>query len=166
MIDTTSTFSLDLFKQYNTVALLTNTDLVYENKGILNIESLDQVPDGVLTKTKLATVMAKVDSYLRIIPAIVVIFIFIGLVLFGAFELLYLVFAALVIWLILKILKLKGGYRFSYHIGLHAITLGLLVSTVYAFFSLPSVPFLFSLILILVVLTNLRGMQKPEVSAS
>ena len=160
VIDTKDPFSIDLFKQYNTVALLTQDTLVtYDKNNSIKIQSLDSVPDGTLTKAKVISILNVVNKVFKFIPAIVVIGIFVGVFIWHAFELLYLVFGALLIWLILKIKGAAGDYGTSYKIGLYAVTPALFLMVLMNLLGV-SVPFLFTIVFIVAATFNL---QKPKV---
>jgi len=170
VIDTKTDFSLSQFKNYKTYALLGREDFAYyEKDNEIKIISLAGMPDFTLNKDKILSFFSKVEPWLPLLyhPACILFFfggIFLGMCL-G--YLIYLLLAALLIWLVAKIKKLGIGYKKSYQLGLHLLTVPLavnfLVYTVLGAFvpNLFHVPFMFTVILLVMAFINFKNKLAP-----
>src|SRR3989338_1128600 len=89
---------------------------------------------------------------------IVVLGLFLGLLVGLGVNFLYLILGAALIFLLGRLLKQRWSYGASYRIGLHAVTLPLLLNMLLSFFYLPtiSLPFLFTAIILAVVFVNYK----------
>jgi len=158
VIDTASPLTIDLFKSYKTLALLSRDSMAYYDNNAVKIQSLDKTFNGIITKAKVSEAINKVMPYLKILPFVLVpiifIFSFIGFVLGNLF---YLIFGAFVIWVAAKIRNRKLGYGTAYQIGFHAITLGVILeSTVFWFYPNLEFPFFFTILMLAIVWINLK----------
>ncbi len=170
VIDTTAPLSLDTFNNYKTFVLLNRDSVIYrESSGSMKIQPLEQGFNGIVTKAKVSSAMDKITPYIKSISYILVPFVFIGLFFGSIFVyLLYLLFGAAVIWLAAKIRNRNLGYGVSYRVGLHAITLGVILeATVFHFFPNLEFTFFFTFIMLAVVWVNLNfasdaGVPLPE----
>ncbi len=125
VIDTKSTFSIDKYKEYDTPAWLTVDSLVMQdNKGI-RIVPLAEVPNLTIDRAKLTewTSMIKPGPINDAVNYILPVIIFLAMLMFLASKLVYLLFGALVIWLVGRLAGWELTYGKSYQMGLHAITL-------------------------------------------
>lgn len=169
VIDTKTPITIDLFNSYKTAAVLGYDSFAYDDNGAIKIQSLDQSLNGVVTKAKFSDMLNKVMPYLKILSfvllPIVFIFSFMG---FALGYLLYLIFGALVIWIMAKVMKKDLGYGKSYQLGLHAITLGVILeATVFLFYPNLGISFLFTFLMLMIFWVNLKPaasevVPKPE----
>lgn len=167
IIDTQTPFSIDQFKRYDTLAWLLKDSLVVigDNEQI-RIQGLEKFPNTTLTKSKVQFFVNKVEPFLRAVTPLLVIMIFIALLFFFSFQLVYLLFGALVIWIAVKIKKYPLMYGKAYQVGLHAITLPLLVNALWYLTGIKSgKPFLFTLLLVIVVFLNIRTKQPQPIES-
>jgi len=159
VIDTKSPLTVDLFKSYKTAALLGHDSLIYyKDSGVVNVQSLSKASDVVINKTQVSSVLSEFMPYIKALPIILVPIVFIG-VLIGSIlgYLVYLIFGALIIWILAMIKNKKLSYSKAYQIGLHAITLGVILeSVVFRFYPNLEYPFLFTIIMLAVVWINLK----------
>lgn len=159
VIDTVSPLTIDLFKSYKTFALISRDSVAYYDNNAVKIQSLDQEVNGVVTKAKVSEVLAMVMPFIKILPLalvpVVLIFSFIGFI-FG--NMIYLIFGAFVIWVFAQITKKSWSYGKSYQIGLHAITLGVILeATVFYFYPSWEFPLLFTILALAIVWINLKN---------
>lgn len=163
VINTKTPITIDLFNNYKTAAVLGYDSFAYYDNGAMKIQPMDQTFNGVVNKTKFSEMLYKIMPYLKIssfvLLPVVFIFSFMG---FALGYLLYLIFGALFIWIMVKAMKKDLGYGKSYQLGLHAITLGVILeATVFWFYPNLEFPFLFTFLMLAIVLVNL----KPSVGA-
>ena len=165
VIDTQTPFSLEQFKEYNSLVWLTGDSAVMLDKnGSIRIQSLAQVPDVTIDKALATKYLAIAQTYLRLAPLFLIpvgIFIFTLFTQLG--RLIYLLLAALILWLLSMAFKRNLTYGKTYQLALHVVTLPVLV------FKLLWLPigtqlpiFVFSLALTLMFFLNVRE-QAPAV---
>lgn len=164
VIDTTDSFALDLSNPYNTYLLITKNDAVFfDETGGIRVESLDNLPDAVIDRQHIASVWQGIAPYLRFALPIIVVGIFLALIIAGSMGLVYLLFGALLIWAITKFKGMNIGYKKSYQIGLHALTLGALVNILIILITpIGYIPFLFTLLMLSVAAMNVRPAVKRK----
>ncbi|MBI4094220.1 MAG: DUF1189 family protein [Candidatus Liptonbacteria bacterium] len=159
VIDTESAFTLeefaDRFAAYDTLLLLTKNAVVFGAPGEEpDVEILRRSMSGTLTKQKVSAFLEAVRPFVRWSGPLLVFGIFVIAVLaYGAYLLLLLP-AALFVWLLAG--KMRLGYKKSYQVGLHALTLGLLLQTVGFLFGLPVPFFVFAAAFLAAAYVNLK----------
>jgi len=156
VVNTRGVFEMEQFKSYKTLALLTGgTLVVYDENGNVSVIDLREAPNFTFNKEKFTEFTTKIKPFLKVLPVLAVIGIFVfGLFAF-ALYLAYLLFAALLVWLLLVLRKIPIGYGKSYQVGIHALTLPIIFD-LFVFFVIPElkVRFLFTVILLLIVFFN------------
>jgi len=158
VVDTKNKFDLQTFQSYKTVALLTEDSIVYiNNENQITIASLSSVKDFTLNREVVSGFIGKVSPFLGILYPLVFVFSYIGGFIALLFEMAYLLFGALLIWLVAALLKLKIGYGKAYQLGLHLITLPVILCWIVLLLPFENpIPFFGSILLILAALLNLR----------
>lgn len=159
VIDTKTSFSLQQFGQYDTFALLTREALAVStrdsaDRGDIRVYPLAKTPDIEITKSLLTLLVQKIQPFIRFVGPLLVIVVFLGFISLQSANLLYLLIFALLVWGIAKIKKLGVGYKKSYQIGIHAITLPLLIYALMTTFNVHA-PYLFTLLSLLIVFANI-----------
>jgi hypothetical protein len=162
VLDTNHSFSLDHFKMYKTACVLNDQSFAcYDKNQSIKITSFPDTMNFSLDKAVLINFMARIKPFLTFLYPILMMFFFIGL--FVAYTILYLVyllFGALVIWLVVRLKGLHMGYVASYKLGLHLITLPLIINLLlYAAVNLSGmpfqIPFFFTILLVATTLLNI-----------
>jgi len=156
VIDTKSPYSEEKFQSYSTLFWLSGKNLIYEEPQTkaISILPLKDTPDFTVNKQ---TVTSFLNNSLlpflhKLLPFIVVgiyLFSFVGN-LWGTF--LYVVFLAIVVFLLTKVTKHNLSYSKSLQLTIHANTLPLLISTLLSLFfiHLP-MPFWHSLLTLIIL---------------
>jgi hypothetical protein len=153
-IDTKSEASADSLMKYDTSLLITKNYIVYQkSNGQIVTQSLEKVSDVVIDKAFLIQFVDKYSPYLKLLLPLMAIGLFIFIIFFVAFQFCYLFLAALLIWLIAHIKKVEMSYGKSYQLGLHLMTLPLLIISPFSFINFP---FAFTLLLIILAFINIR----------
>lgn len=172
VIDTISPLTMDSFKNYKTFVLISRDSVAYVDNNAVKIQSLDQSINAVINKGKISSALNEIMPYIKIIPFVLVPSVFIGWWIgFIIGNLIYLIFGAFVIWLAAKIMKKELEYGKAYQVGLHAITLSVILDAmVFWFFPQLKFTFLFTIIMLVIVWVNLKpavdsGVPKPEEKA-
>ena len=88
-------------------------------------------------------------------------FMFVGIYIAGyamvMLKMVYLLFGALLIWLVAKIKGIKLGYRKSYIVGMQLVTGAIIITSVLSLISTKlTFPFFFSILLIALAFLNLK----------
>jgi len=164
VIDTKTPFSTTKFNQYNALAWVSQDSVFIrdDSKGQLKTIDLSEVDDFTLNKAMVNEFFVKISPWFKFITPVVIVGIVFGIYILYMFKLSYLLFLALLILILLKIIKKPVSYGSAYKVGLYAMTLGLLLSTVMTVVKLPDVPFLFTLVTLSVVLFNFLPAQKKQ----
>lgn len=156
VIDTKNQFTEESFAQHNTFAVLTKTSLAFrkDNEGI-EIYSLNEMPDLTINSASVASFVGKIQPFVKFTWPFFVLASFAGFLLSISVELIYLLFAALLIWLVAKIKKFPLGYKKSYQAGLHIITFPLLFGVASSLLNIHvPIPFFETILLVVVALIN------------
>jgi hypothetical protein len=163
VIDTTAPFTVEAFKNNKTVVLVAKDTVAYLDHDAIKVQPLDRAPDATITKQLVASYVNKFEPLIKFVAPLIVILVFLICMFLFAFELLYLVFGALLVWLVAAMKKLRVSYGKAYQFGLHALTLPFVVSALFTMFGPQlKVPFLTTALLIVVALVNLpRGSMMP-----
>ncbi|MGE5042090.1 MAG: DUF1189 family protein [Candidatus Levyibacteriota bacterium] len=158
VIDTKTPYSSSQFNAYRTVAWV-GKDTVFmvgDNNGQIKTVDLSKVSDFKLNRTSVDSFITQVKPWLKVITPVVAVGIILGLFMLHVFRLLYLLFLALLIWLLAKIMKKNQSYGVSYKMGMYAMTLGMVLEVVFDFAHFSGFPFLFTLVALGVVTINLN----------
>lgn len=166
VIDTQSPLNLDAFKDYKTFVLLSRDSIAYRDSNeAMKIQFLNQEFNGVITKTKISAALNGITPYLKIIPLVLVPLVFVGSI-FGATVkyLIYLIFGAFIIWIMSKAMKRDLRFGKAYQIGIHAITLGVILeATVFRFYPNLKFPLFFTLLMFAIVWINLKFLPSASI---
>lgn len=158
VIDTLSDVTPDRFSAYATLVWFAARHVVVaDTNGQMKINEYEPGTDFILDKAKFATLVHAAEPYFKWAAPVVVAAVFVGMSIAQMFNLLYLVFGAVLIFLLGRFaLKQKWTYGASYRIGLHALTLPILLDTALALFgrSLSVLPFFATAIMLAVVYVN------------
>lgn len=162
VIDTKAPFSLENFKNYKTACLLTEDSLAcYDDNQAVKITPLTQMPNFKINEAVVSSFLNKVQPFLKLAYPIFILVFFLVFFVSSAARLIYLLIGALLIWLVAKIKKVGIGYKKSYQIGLHLMTLpliaGFLINHLLTLFGIRiDPPYLFTIILVLAAFVNLK----------
>jgi hypothetical protein len=167
VVDTQTAFTSQQFIDYETVALLKKDSLIVAESNGLKIIPLTNVKDFTLSRATLEGWGSAFSPYLGLIASLVSLLLFVFLASANFNIVLYLLFVALVVWLLSYLLKWHLMYKEAYKIALHAATLPLILATLLPLLHV-SRPFLsFTLMLILIAIANMTHRQEhPTVEVS
>lgn len=167
VIDTQTPYSSSQFDKYQTQVWVTKDAVVFKkNNYETNSYNLTKVKDFKLDRQLLNSYQKTISPYLKFIGPILLLLSFTGIFLSYNFRLIYLLLLSSIIWLLGKVFKQTLAYGQAYKVGLHAITLGLIVEL---FVSLTArwthftgFPFMVSIYTLGVVLLNLILPKKGQ----
>jgi len=163
VIDTGATIEEKEFEKYKTVVLITKNCIAsMDSNGKITLNSVSQMSDFTLDKSMLASLIKKIKPWLAAGFPLVAFFVLIFGYIAVLFKLVYLLFAALLIWLIASIKKMDMDYKKSYQAGIHLLTLPLLV------FSLPlpflNIRFLFTGVILILAIVNIKKSKSIDLA--
>ena len=159
VIDTKTVFSIEQFNAYNAMFWVGLDQVAYrDERGAIRIEPIDKNVSFVINEQKLRKFEERITPYYSLIGPIIVMAIFTGLVVAFGVNFIYLLFGALLIMFLGRFLKQTWSYGKAYQIGLHAITLSLLIDTFISILGLGIVrfPFASTIVMLLVVYVNFK----------
>lgn len=160
VVDTKTPFSSEKFDQYKVAAWVTKNAVFYkQNDYETRSYSLKQINDYKVNQNVLNSYASIISPWLKFVGPILMLITFIGIYLAYDFRLIHILILAALIWLLGKAFKKTYGYSQSYKIGLHAITLGLIVDLMISltnrFTHFNGFPFMVSALTIGAVIVNL-----------
>jgi len=134
VIDTESDFEETIFRDYNTLFLLTKNSLVAANeKGeVQSRQALKSFPDLAIDRSAVVSFIAEWRSWLKWLPSFAFLFFFWVGFLGYCLYFLWLLPCAFIFWLFLRNYKKQNmiSFKKAYQISLHAATFPLLLSSI------------------------------------
>jgi maltodextrin utilization protein YvdJ len=162
VIDTQTPASLERFQSYNVLFWVSGNALVVrDQQGGLRISPFSLDFNYIVNEKVLHDLIGIAQPFFKFVAPIVVLVLFIAMLLMFAVELVYLLFSALLVFIMGRLLKQRWSYGTAFRICLHAVTLPLLLSVALSLVHLDieSLPFLSTLILLGVVYFNLGNVS-------
>ena len=161
VIDTKNDFSENLFKSYDTRVLLgKNYIVIAKNRRQFQFDDLSGMPDFSVNQAKLFSWADLIGNYHLLISLALFVFLFLAFFGFFSVKLIGLFILALIIFLLEKIKRVSLSYRNCYQIALHALTIPLILETIFVLANLSvPFPFFFSVILLLIALANIKRQE-------
>jgi hypothetical protein len=129
VVDTVSPFTLGRFKDYNAVVWLTGEGMVTrDSEGKIQVIGLENVADTRIDKQYVREMSQKIPPFVTVVSFVLPILIYFAMLIYYVSTLGYLILGALIVLAIARLKKIEIGYKKSYQISLHAITLPILLS--------------------------------------
>ncbi len=168
VINTQSPFESDKFESYDTLLLLASDTFVRGEEDEIQVIKLDSLGDQTITKPFLASLLNKIPVFLKWLSPIVIVILFLAIFAGFLVNLGYALAAAFIIFIFGKVKKIPIRFKKSYQLGLHAVSLPILISFVgHLFFPQVSLNvFLFIILSGLIAWVNIFKDQKPAQPAS
>src|SRR3989338_18559 len=160
--------SIEDFTAYDTRFLLTSNYLMFARRAAqVEIVSLKNAQDMVINKSFVEKIIKQFVPILRQVIYFGAIFLFIAMILINILStLVYLIFFALLLWLLAKIINYSLAYKKSFQMGLHLSVFSMLIFSTIDTLSLPiHFPFLRSLVLLsisLYILTQIKPAMRHK----
>lgn len=163
VIDTKNDFNRERFERYQTLVLLTKSEIVTEGNGQITIQDIGKVPDMVIDQSRVLSKIAGVANSLYTFIPVGIVFAFIGLFFGFAMYLVPVLLFALIPFLIAWIKRTPLTYAGAYKMSLYAVVPGLVLKTLLnsvGVFSVPS--YLVFLVFLLIISLNMRDVEQPN----
>jgi len=157
--------TLEDFQDYKTILLLSKkTIMSYDDEQVV-IQPLTDIPNFKIDKRVISSLLSKITPYFRFANPLFIISVFVGYFsfIFSA-KMFYLSFAALLIWIVTKIIKVDVGYKKAYQLGLHLLTASILYEIIFGLIlKISGIPFLFTGLILVLAVVNLKPTEiSPE----
>jgi hypothetical protein len=165
VIDTHTSASLEHFQSYNSLFWVSENALVVrDQQGGIRISPFDPRLNYTVNERVLFDLITIAQPFFKFIAPVIVLIIFFGMLFVFAINLIYILFAALLVFVMGRVQKHKWTYGTAFRICLHAATLPLLLSVALSLVNLDidNIPFLSTILLLVVVYFNFRNVP-PEV---
>lgn len=161
VIDTSKSVDANDFERYDTMLILGKDSVGNRDarQGKVQIQNFSRYnfDDFQLDKEKVLSLVSMAFNFLKWVFLTLLfalpLLIFVGL---SVQYLVYLVFGALIIWLVAKLRKVELTYGVAYKLGLYLLTLPILVNILSSIIHILDAPFVFTLILAFVTYINLE----------
>lgn len=168
VIDTKNPISLEAFRAYKTVIWISGDAIAsYDDQQGIRIKPIAKEANFVVNEVMLHGIESRISPFYSFVTPAMVVAIFLGLMIAFGVNFIYLIFGALFIMLLGRlILKQQWSYSVSYRIGLHAITLPLLADALFSAsgVNVVNLPFLQTALMLAVVYANYRDMKPVKTS--
>lgn len=165
MVIDTKGGNIENFKDYNTLALVTEKNIITQDKnGVLNVYSIGSTINLTINKALVSQTINKFSPYLNYVAPLMVVMVFLGLLIFSPSSYLsYLIFFAFVLWLFSRMVKPELSYAKSYQLGMHMCTITATLSGLLTLlnlrFSIPFAQTIFLLVFSYFVLAEIKKSQ-------
>lgn len=159
VVDTKSPFSLNKLREHDTLFVLTEDSLAaYENdRGQVRIYPLKDMPNITINRRQIVSWIDTIEPFLGwLIPVMFLVLFIAGLLIYTSFFI-RIILASLLIWLFYRLRKNSLPFKRAYQTAIHASTLAFVISGIILMFipfDLPSLPFLFTIITVIVAVVN------------
>ena len=170
--------AVDDYTDYGSLVLVTEDAVVYpdNNRAGYRVMDLGQFNEDILLNQKVYNdIFTKVSPFIDMIPGflvgLIIVSLLFGPIVGGLFvtlgHMMYLLLASLITWIVAKMFKVNIGYPKAYQLGMHGVTLPIIITTAVGMF-LQDIPYLFSAIFFLWMAVILSKMDKngPEVETA
>lgn len=169
VFDTVTPFSIEQFNAYQTLVWVGAKQFAYRDKNTsVRVQQFEPKTNVTINELTLRGMESAVSPYYRFIGPIIVLVIFLGMLVAFGVNFIYLILGAVFIFILLRVMKRGVSYGACYRIGLHAMTLPILVQVVLAVtpLALRGLPFVSTLLMLVVVYLNFRetAQNTPEVA--
>jgi hypothetical protein len=143
--------TLNDFETYNTLMLINESNILVGSNGKIEVYPLRELPDLEITQETINELAATAEDFVRYIPyLILLVMLFLFLFYYLGFRLVYLLFVAMILYIIGRVRGQDLSFGNYYKIGLHTITLPLTVEFISMVLGVPvALPFWFFIINIL-----------------
>lgn len=159
VIDTLTPFSLEQFNTYKAMVWLGGHQLALrESNGGVRIEPFTPQTNLTVNEGVLRTLEQRLQPWYKFAAVLAVVGVFLGLLIAFGVNFAYMLFGAVCIFLLGRLLKQRWSYSAAYRIGLHAMTLPVLLDTLFSALNLPllNLPFLFTMVMLAIVVANFK----------
>lgn len=160
VIDTQTPVSLERFSSFNALfSVSENAFIVRDERGSIRVSPFASNFNYTVNESLLRGLIVGAEPYFKFVAPLVILIVFIAMLFMFTLELFYLIFAALLIFIMGRLMKHKWTYGTAFRISLHAVTLPLLLSTAFTLVNLNigTLPFFSTILLLVIVFVNTKN---------
>jgi hypothetical protein len=167
VIDTKTPFSVTQFEQYKTLAWLTKDSLFFQNREFDQRSiPLTDVENFTVSRQFIDDLANKINPWLSFVGPLLLVIVFIGMLIGFIFNLVYMLFLAVLVYFLSAIFKWRLSYKTAFITAIYASTLAFIVDLILfntgLFTGFFGFPFLFTLIALCVATINFQNIDKPS----
>lgn len=162
VIDTRTPFSAGQFNDYNTIAWIAKDAIFVQGDDQIRTIDLSETADFTIDKTMVDSWITTIVPWLSVITPLALTGIFLMMFALHTMRLVYLLFFALLIWVLMKLIKKPLTYSGSYKMGLYAMTLGFFAELAFSWVNFSGFSFLFTLITLGVIAGNFASLSQKS----
>ncbi|MDP2624575.1 MAG: DUF1189 family protein [Candidatus Peregrinibacteria bacterium] len=169
VIDTQTPFSVEQMREYETLLWITSDSLIsMDGQDSVTVNTLSEFPNVTIDKELVDTsLLAGWDAIKRMLPVILIFMAVVMMVVFVVGRLFYVLILSVLILILTQIMGIEDlSFGGTYKIGLHAITLAMLVDVVVMgttrWTGFNGFSFMFTVITLIVVGVNLKKAQTAK----
>jgi hypothetical protein len=166
VIDTAGT--IDDLDKHNTLILVNKTNVLVRSSNRIEVYPLKDYPDGEINAETVTALVEEIGPIFDSLPYIVLAMAFLGtLIYYFGFRLLYLLAVALLLMGVGSLRGMRLDYSKYYQIGIHAISLPLLIEVVAGVFDYSiNYPFWFLVLNVLIGILAIASIDKDNVDTN
>lgn len=168
VIDTKTPFVLEKFQEYHAFFWVAeNAIAIRDQNGAIRISPFGRDMTLTLNKQMMREFIAQIEPFFAFVAPIAILAIFIGMIVVFTLNLIPIIFSALFVFLMGMLLKRGWTYSASFRLTLHAVTLPLLLSTIFSLVTVNHVgdlPFFSTILILLVVFFNTKTIETDVAS--
>lgn len=166
VIDTVGT--IDDLEKHDTLILVNKTNVLVRNSNKIEVYPLSDYPDGEITADTIRGLVDEIGPFFDALPYIVLVLAFLGtLIYYFGFRLVYLLGVALLLMGVGTLRGMRLVYSKYYQIGIHALSLPLLIEVLAGVFEYPiNYPFWFLILNVLIGILGIASIDKGSIDTS
>lgn len=166
VIDTNGT--LNDLETYDTLILVNKNNVLLRGNNKIEVFPLKDYPDGEINKETAKTLVNEIGPFLDALPYIVLFFALLGTIIYYfGFRIFYLIFVALILMAVGTLRGMKFKYVKYYQIGIHALSLPLLIEVLAGAFNFPiNYPFWFLALNVIIGILGIMHIEKSGVDGT
>ncbi|MBT6401205.1 DUF1189 family protein [candidate division WWE3 bacterium] len=157
--------TLDDLERYDTLFLVNKSNILAQSSNKIEVYPLDEFPNGTFGAEDIKGLLNEVRPFIDAIPYIVLAVALLGtIVYYFGFRLVFLLVVALVLFAVGNLRGLRMKYSKYYQVGIHALTLPLIIEVLSGVFEYPiNMPFWFLTLTVLIGVIGLFNIDKDSV---
>lgn len=165
VIDTQGT--LDDLEKHDTLILVNKTNILVRNSNKIEVYTLTDFPDGEFDAETMRNLVEETKPFFNALPYIVIAFALLGTIIYYfGFRLAYLVVVALVLMAIGTLRGMRLPFSKFYQLGIHALTLPLLIEVLAGVFEFAiNYPFWFLALNVLIGILGITHIDKTDIDS-
>lgn len=160
--------TLDDLEKYDTLILVNKTNILVRGTNRIEVYPLKDYPDGEINADTIRGLVEKIGPFLDALPYIVLVLALFGtLIYYFGFRLVYLLAVALVLMIVGSLRGMRLPFSKYYQLGIHALTLPLLIEVSAGVFEFPiNYPFWFLALNVFIGILGIMSIDKGNIDSN